>query len=78
MRQWCSAIAHKASADLHPSSPVIAADAGSAATAGGTVAPSLLLSTQMMRLPLGSEAVDSFLDPAMWGSATTFDGMAPE
>ena len=78
LRQWCSAIAHKASADLHPSSPVLAADAASAATAGGTVAPSLLLSTQMMPLTLGSEAVDICLHPALWGSATTFDGMAPE
>jgi len=77
LRQWCSAIAHKASADLHPSSPVLAADAVSAATAGGTVAPSLLLSTQMMPLPLVSEAEDSFPATALWGSAATFDGTAP-
>lgn len=78
LRQWCSAIAHKASADLHPSSPVLAADAASAATAGGTVAPSLLHITQMMPLPLVSEAEVTFPAAALWGSAATFHGMAPE
>lgn len=69
LRQWCSAMACKVSADLHPSSPVLAGDASSiAATTGGTVAPYMQLSLKVLPMPPGIEADDDFAAVREWGS----------
>jgi hypothetical protein len=69
LRQWCSAMACKVSAELHPSSPVFGGDASSiVATTGGTVAPYMQLSSKVLPLPPGIEADDDFATVREWAS----------